>query len=142
MKSVMKARMLGRLIGEERGAALVEFAVSSLLFVTVAFGTMEFSRMILDYNIVSNAAREGVRWASVRGAASGRTATATNIKNYVVGRSSGLLAVSNVTVTWPVDNNVGSDVQVQVQYPFTPIVSMLPSATINLNSTTRMTIVR
>jgi Flp pilus assembly protein TadG len=139
---LLQSRLTRRLIGEERGAALVEFAVSSLLFVTVAFGTMEFSRMIMDYNIVSNAAREGVRWAAVRGAASGRTATATSIKNYVVSRANGLLAPSNITVTWPVNNNVGSDVQVQVQYPFVPIAAMLPQATINLTSTTRMTIVR
>jgi len=138
----LPSRLTRRLIREERGAALVEFAVSSLLFISVAFGTMEFSRMIMDYNIVSNAAREGVRWAAVRGGNSGRTATTTAVQNYVVSRANGLLAPANVTVTWPVDNLVGSDVQVQVQYSFVPIASMLPSTAVNLSSTTRMTIVR
>ena len=90
-----------------------------------------------------DAAREGVRWAAVRGGNSGRTATATDIQNYVVSRANGLLRAANVTVTWPAaNNNVGSDVQVQVQYGFVPVASMLPSATVNLRSTTRMTIVR
>jgi len=131
-----------RLLSDDRGATLIEFAVTSLLFMTIVFGTIEFSRMIMDYNIVSNAAREGVRYASVRGAGSGRAATASDIQNYVAGRSSGLLAPGNVTVAWPVNNQTGSDVQVQASYAFAPIVALLPSGTISLSSTTRMTIVR
>lgn len=138
----MNARWLRRLVRDARGATLVEFAGSSILFLTVAFGTIESSRMIHSYNIVSNAAREGVRYASVRGAGSGRPVTATAVKAYVAGRSAGLLTASNITVTWPVDNSTGSIVRVQVQYPFTPVVALLPSATINLNSTTELVIVR
>jgi len=131
-----------RLARHDDGATLVEFAVTSLLFMTLAFGTLEFSRMIMDYNIVSSAAREGVRYASVRGASSGRAATATDVKNYVVSRANGLLTASNVTVTWPVNNQAGSEVQVQASYSFVPIVGLLPSAAITLSSTTKMIIVR
>jgi Flp pilus assembly protein TadG len=127
---------------DARGATLVEFALASTLFFTITFGTIEFGRMILDYNIVSNAAREGVRYASVRGASSGRAATADQIRQYVASRSVGLLSTSNVTVSWPTNNATGSVVQVQVQYSFTPIVTLLPQTGINLTSTTRGYILR
>ena len=127
---------------DARGATLVEFGLASILFFTITFGTIEFGRMILDYNIVSNAAREGVRYASVRGATSGHAASATDVANYVAGRSVGLLQASNVTVTWPTNNAVGSVVQVQVQYSFTPIVTLLPQTAVNLSSTTKAYILR
>ena len=127
---------------DERGAVLIEFVVTSILFFTIAFGTLEFGRMIMDYSIVSNAAREGVRYAAVRGNASGHTATAAEVQTYVAGRSSGLLSTSDIAVTWPTNKNQGSLVRVQVTYFFTPIVALLPSQTVRLRSTTEMTIVR
>ena len=108
----------------------------------IVFGTIEFGRMILDYNIVSNAAREGVRYAAVRGSSSGHAATANDVANYVASRSVGLLQASNVTVTWPTNNAPGSVVQVQVQYSFTPIVTLLPQTAVNLSSTTKSYILR
>ena len=131
-----------RSLRDQRGATLVEFALASTLFFTITFGTIEFGRMILDYNIVSNAAREGVRWAAVRGSGSGRTATADQVKAYVVSKSVGLLSTTNVVVTWPTDKAVGSVVQVQVSYSFTPIVTLLPQTAINLSSTTKAYILR
>ena len=129
-----------RRLRDASGATLVEFALCSMLFFTITFGTIEFGRMIFAYNIVSNAAREGVRYAAVRGSSSGRAATADQVKQYVTSRSVGLLSTTNVTVTWPTDNAVGS--VVQVQYSFTPIVSLLPQTAVNLSSTTKSYILR
>ena len=131
-----------RQLRDARGAALVEFALASTLFFTITFGTIEFGRMILDYNIVSNAAREGVRYAAVRGSSSGHAASAGDVQTYVASRSVGLLSTSNVAVTWPTGNGPGHAVQVQVQYSFTPIVTLLPQTAINLSSTTRSIILR
>jgi Flp pilus assembly protein TadG len=131
-----------RAFGDQRGATLVEFALASTLFFTITFGTIEFGRMILDYNIVSNAAREGARYAAVRGSSSGRTATADQVKQYVASRSVGLLSTSNVTVTWPTNKDPGSVVQVHVEYSFTPIVTLLPQTAVNLSSTTKSYILR
>ena len=127
---------------DTRGATLVEFALASTLFFTITFGTIEFGRMILAYNLVSNAVREGVRYATVRGAASGRTATADQVKQFVVSKSAGLLVTNNVTVTWPTDKAVGSQIVVQAHYSFTPIVTLLPQTAILLSSTTRGYILR
>ena len=132
----------GARIKDACGATLVEFALASILFFTITFGTIEFGRMILDYNIVSNAAREGVRYASLRGASSGRAVSANDVATYVASRSVGLLTPANVTVSWPTNNAVGSVVQVQVQYSFTPIVTLLPQTAVNLSSTTKAYIVR
>jgi Flp pilus assembly protein TadG len=125
-----------------RGATLVEVALASTLFLTITFGTIEFGRMILDYNIVSNAAREGVRYAAVRGSSSGRAASAHDVATYVASRSGGRLSPSNVTVTWPTNNAPGSVVQVQVRYGFTPIVTLLRQTSVNLSRTTKAHILR
>jgi Flp pilus assembly protein TadG len=125
-----------------RGATLVEVALASTLCLTITFGAIEFGRMILDYNIVSNAAREGVRYAAVRGSSSGRAVSANDVATYVASRSGGRLSPSNVTVTWPTNNAPGSVVQVQVRYGFTPIVTLLRRTSVNLSRTTTAYILR
>ena len=129
-------------VKDARGATLVEVALASTLFLTITFGTIEFGRMILDYHVVSNAAREGARYAAVRGSSSGRAASANDVATYVASRSGGRLSPSNVTVTWPTDNAPGSVVQVQVRYGFTPIVTLLRRTAVNLGSTTEANILR
>jgi Flp pilus assembly protein TadG len=127
---------------DARGATLVELGLASALFFTITFGAIEFGRMILDYNIVSDAAREGVRFAAVRGSSSGRAASANDVATYVASRSGGRLSPSNVRVTWPTNNAPGSVVQVQVRYGFTPIVTLLRQTSVNLSRTTEAPILR
>jgi len=55
------------IIRNQRGAALVEFAIVVLLLFTLLFGIIEFGLIIKDYLTVSQAAREGARCASLRG---------------------------------------------------------------------------
>jgi Flp pilus assembly protein TadG len=53
----------------ERGASLLEMAFAlPLIILPLLFGAMDFSRAMYAYHFVSYAAREGSRWASVRGA--------------------------------------------------------------------------
>src|SRR5437867_337302 len=107
-------------LSRQTGSAIVEFTLVALMFFMLTFGLVEFGRAIFDYSLVSSLAREGVRYASVRGSASGHAATATDISNYVISKASGM----NVTVTtaWSPNNNPGSTVSVQVQYNFTSVV--------------------
>jgi len=65
----------------ERGAALVEFAIVATVFLSVMFGVIEFGRLFWTHNALRDAARRGVRYAAVR-------------KN----DSAGILAVKNVVV--------------------------------------------
>ncbi len=50
----------------ERGAALVEFAMVATVFIMVLFGVIEFGRMFWTHNALRDAARRGVRYAAVR----------------------------------------------------------------------------
>ena len=102
---------------------------------------MDASRLIYAYNVVSASAREGVRWAAVRGGASGRAATAADVTTYVQSTTVGVPVT--VTVTWTPDNQPGSLVAVKVTNAFAPIapLPMVPK-TFNLASTSSMVISR
>jgi Flp pilus assembly protein TadG len=50
----------------ERGATLVEFAIVSTMFLSVLFGVIEFGRLFWTHNALRDAARRGVRYATVR----------------------------------------------------------------------------
>ena len=51
----------------ERGQALVEFAMVGLIFFIVVFGTIDVGRAVWNYNTLSQATREGARFAVVHG---------------------------------------------------------------------------
>src|SRR2546425_5110466 len=108
-----------RVLSRQSGSAIVEFTLISLMFFMLTFGLVEFGRAVFDYSMVSSLSREGVRYASVRGSASGHAATATDVSTYVQGKAVGLPVT--VTTTWTPNNNPGSTVSVQVQYNFTSV---------------------
>jgi|SRR6266581_3560355 len=130
--------------GLERGRAgqsLAELSIVLVLFLVVTFGIVDAGRLIFAYNAVSLSAREGVRYAIVRGSTSLQVANEDDIKTYVRSKTVGV-ALDPITVTWPDgNNNPGSKVQVTVQSPFTPVTPFL-SRTINLASTSMMVISR
>ncbi len=49
--------------GDERGAALVEFTIGALVFLTATFGVLELSRLLWTHNALSDAARRAARYA-------------------------------------------------------------------------------
>jgi len=109
----------------------------------LSLGLAEFGRAIFDYSIVSSLAREGVRYAAVRGSASGHAATADNISAYVQSKASGMNLTVTVTWTPAANNNPGSTVNVQVQYTFRSVAPVLLSlGTIPLTSTSSMVIIQ
>jgi hypothetical protein len=138
------------MIREQTGQTLVEFTLIFLLFIMLLFGIVEGGRLIYDFGIVSQAAREGVRYASVRGSTCklpggpSCTATEAEIKNYVVGKAIGLLTTANVAVSWPGpptgSTAPGKIISIQTTYPFTPLVWFIPSVT--LRSQSQMVIIR
>jgi Flp pilus assembly protein TadG len=136
------------MIRRETGQGTVEFALIFLLFLMLVLGIFEGSRLIFDYSLVSEAASEGVRYASVRGSTcevpdgSSCTASATEITSYVQSKTVGLPVT--VSVSWPGppsgSNDPGNSVSVQVTYPFTPVVWFIPA--VDLSSTAQMAIAR
>src|SRR5205809_5985180 len=101
--------------GQERsqaGQSLTELSIALVLFLVLTFGIVDAGRLIYAYNVVSASAREGVRWAAVRGGASGRAATAAELTTYVQSTTAGVPVL--VTVPWTRDNRPATLLAVQV----------------------------
>lgn len=102
-----------------RGQALVEFALASLLFLVIVFGTLDLGRAIYQYAQVHNAVREGARVAKVK-----PTDTAA-IKDRVLATSTGLgLSADSINVSGG-GGKPGDMVRVTVTYRFTLITGAL-----------------
>jgi len=125
----------------QRGAALVEGALTFTTFLMLLFGIMDFGRLIWARNMLGNAAREGARFAIVRGSTSGRAATQSNIASVVQSSAVGLSSAVSTNVTWTPGNAPGNAVTVRAQYTFTPILPFIPYS-VNLQSTSKMTILQ
>ena len=93
------------------------------------FGTMEFGVAVWQYNMVSNLAQEGARWASVRGTNSTGIdhahAVQADVRGFVQGRSVG---INPTTTTSPTTVGApGSTISVTVTQTFTPLTALIPS---------------
>jgi Flp pilus assembly protein TadG len=148
---------------KERGSTLLEFALVVVLFFTFFFGIIDFARALFAYHFISNAAREGTRYAIVRGTSCTGPAsfecniTPTQIQNYVTSitpsgiNSSSVIVDSDPSFIWPgtgpgtgtnggcntsnnLNNNPGCFVQVKVQYGFNFIFPFMPSGTCTVGS--------
>ena len=105
------------------GAATVEFAVVVPVFFLLVFGMIEFGRMVMVQQVITNASREGARQAVLDGAT---TTEVTNaVKSYL---TSGSITGATITVSPNPPSNAafGDPVTVTVSIPFTK-VSWLPS---------------
>jgi Flp pilus assembly protein TadG len=141
---------------EERGAALVETALSLVVFLTVLIGLFQMTLMLYTYHFISDAAREATRYAIVRGSncvdLPDCNATATQIQTYVQNLPYPIFNRSNMTVTttWPTTgnactphiapdcNNPGNLVKIVVTYPYSLNIPFWSGATLNISSTSEM----
>ncbi len=141
----------------QRGSALVEFALSLLVFLSLLFGVMDFGRALYTYHAVCHAAREGARFAIVNGSGSKSYpggASASDIANVVENASSlnpstlnynqqspnTSAGAMNVYTTWNPNNKAGGTVKVQTQYNYRFMFPLLPSTTLTLSNTAQMVI--
>jgi Flp pilus assembly protein TadG len=95
------------ILRDERGSTLVEIALTITVLLTLIFGVIEVGLMLYTYHFVSYAAREGTRYAIVRGStcsgfSSACPATASDIQNYVsnLGFPGIDIVSSDVSVSW------------------------------------------
>jgi Flp pilus assembly protein TadG len=102
----------------DQGGSLVEMAISSLILITLLFGLVEFSFAYFTSNVVSQAAREATRYASIRGYnsctyatstfpncnlgpdATGTSDAATAIQSYLISRNYPLTGNLQVVANW------------------------------------------
>src|SRR4051812_47359519 len=61
-----------------RGAAVVEFAVVSPVFFLLVFGMIEYGRMVMVQQLLTNAAREGARVGVLDNSTASDVTTAVN----------------------------------------------------------------
>ncbi len=101
-----------KLIKQQQGQSLVEFALLLPMLVVILFGTVEFGRLWMTMNVLTGAAREGARVAAVTAPNTAQVQTAVN--NVLNGASItgatitvvGPNAANNVTVTVRINYNV------------------------------------
>ena len=66
---------------DERGSTLVEYAIGATVFILATFAVLEFGRAVWAHNALSDAARQGARYAVLHRSNSDED---THIKNLVV----------------------------------------------------------
>ena len=136
-----------------RGATLVEFAVVFPVLMLIVIGIIIYGLGVFRYQQVSWLAREGARWASVRGAQYAKetglpAATASDVLTRAVAPRAVVLDPSllSCTVTWSKSNRtseynatnatyVGNTVTVTLSYRWTPewsgqVVTLASSSTV------------
>jgi Flp pilus assembly protein TadG len=157
------ALKLGGTRGDE-GSAIMETAMSSIILLTFMLGVMETGFVLYSYYFISEAAREGTRYAIVRGSSAGLAcasynslgcqATTANIQNHVKNLGFPGINPNNMTVTvanagYPAGvtcspsascNNPGNLVTVTVQYNYPLNVPFIPPHTFAMSSTAAMII--
>jgi Flp pilus assembly protein TadG len=83
--------------GRRRGAVTVETALVMMLLLTCVLGVFEFGRLLMDWNVLNNAAREGCRYALANNTS---TTISTDVQTIVTNFMGGEIAsFSNFTVT-------------------------------------------
>jgi Flp pilus assembly protein TadG len=88
----------------ERGASAVEFAIILPVLMFLILGMVEFSMMLKDVNIVSNAANAGARVASLEARTTGYQTNALAAVQAVLGNSK---LVATKVVVYKADKNTG-----------------------------------
>lgn len=106
---------------EHRGQAIVEFAMVSVAFFSLVFGTIDFGRAIFMYSQLHNAVREGARYGKMHPAAT------TEIQYSVIDKAQQLgLNPDDITVSCTGGCYPGcADVTVQATAYFTPLTYRL-----------------
>jgi Flp pilus assembly protein TadG len=144
-------RLQPRRYRSESGQALVEFGFTFSMLMAFLIGMVQVSFAFYVHEAMSEMAREGTRYAIVRGSTcttsggSSCTATAAQIQNYVQGL--GLLNnLTTVTATFPPNNSQvpgnGNYVKVVVTYTFPFNIPFVKNSSIAMSSTSKMQIIQ
>jgi Flp pilus assembly protein TadG len=140
----------------ERGVSLPETAIVMAVLLALMFGIMDFGRALYTYSTVAQLARQGARWAVVRGSNCTVYASAcpaqsgsTDIQPYIRSISAGGMDANSINAqlnfTTPCSNNkttnqAGCTASVTVSYRFNFLLPWMPSSSINMSSTSAMVI--
>jgi Flp pilus assembly protein TadG len=117
-------RGLLRRARNERGAALLEMALTLPLLLLVCVGILEFGRAYQTWQVLTNAAREGARVAVLPGTT--QSDVTTRVRQYMTAGQLPNAATATVAIdgsqTVSIGAGTASASQVTVTYPFDFIV--------------------
>ena len=124
-------KSLRNVCAADSGSSLLEFSISVWMLLLVTFLIFEFSMMVYTFSVLSNAAREGIRYAIVHGtdnsSCSGPSSgcgdasggNIISVVNSYAAVSFHDLTHMTVTPTWPDGTSTPSSrVVVTVTYPY------------------------
>lgn len=107
--------------GSRSGASAVEFAVVAPVFFLVVLGIIEFGRMVMVQQVITNAAREGARIAVLDGSTTVKVTQRVN--DYLsAARLAG--ATINVSPSPPSSAKYDEPVSVEVRIPFSAVSAL------------------
>jgi len=158
-----------RLKRDESGSALVEFALSIGLMITLFFGIIEFGFALYSYQFVNETARDLTRYAIVRGSSClsmpncGFTDGSATLQSYArsgyryPGLDSSKVTVTNTwyspvldssgrAISWSACasgtgcNKPGYLIKITVNYPFVLNIPFVPQRTLGVSSSSSMVI--
>lgn len=115
----MRTRKNSSRISHRRaGASAVEFAIVAPIFFLMVFGIIEFGRMVMVQQVITNAAREGARVAVLDSATESRVRERVN--DYLKAAS---LPSATVVIAPSPPTSAGFDepVSVEVRMPFSAV---------------------
>jgi len=138
------------LVERERGGSLIELAVTLPVLFGLIFCFIETCMLFYTYAMISNSARQGARYAMVRGASCPSSsnptceATPAQVKAYVSGLGWPNVGggTVNPTVNYDGNESAGSHVQVTVSYTFQINMPFVPAKSITMLSTAKTTILQ
>jgi hypothetical protein len=147
-----------RLLGEDSGGSMIEIALSSTVLLAVLLCMLQICLVLYAYCCTAMAAREGTRYAIVRGSScnsftSQCPAAKSDIQSYIQGLQFPAVnaAAFGVTTTYSAYpsgtcspsascNNPGNLVKIQVTYSYLISLPMVSKLTFSLSSTSQMII--
>jgi Flp pilus assembly protein TadG len=97
MLKAMRAKIFQH--SDERGAALLEFAIGATLFLSAVFGVLEVGRLLWVHNSLVDATRRAARYAVNQGMSAGAQAEAKNMAVYGNTAGTGQPLVQDLTTT-------------------------------------------
>jgi Flp pilus assembly protein TadG len=124
-----------RPLGSDRGAELIEFALVLPVLLLLLAGILDMGFLFKDWEVVTNAAREGARLAALPGFA--QADVESRVNSYLT--AGGLEGVATTTVN-PVTVTVGTrtitSVKVTVSYPHNylilgPVAQMIQGGSVS-----------
>ena len=147
----------GALVGKDhrRGATIVEFTLSFMVFLLVLLGLMELGRAVWTYSTISHVTRQAGRYYMVHG--SMYTADASELKQVVTRDAIGLDASKltiktrwkrekfnelDTIITEAVDVERGDTAEIEVSYPFQLITGdlIVDSSNFKMSSKTQVVV--